>query len=596
MMKTRYVSVAVATMLAVPTVLSAPAYAATGEVASKEEVVYATLTADGDVDRVYVVNTLDVEQAGVITDYGQYKTVKNLTNVEKMNREGKSISVEAPEGKFYYQGNMDNTTQLPWNVDVSYTLDGEEKEASELAGTSGKVEMTITTKKNEKVNPAFYENYLLQISVTLPNTYQNIESTGGMVANVGKNKQITFTVLPEREEALKVEADVKDFEFQGVEIAAVPSSFPIDMGDTDRLTDDMGKLSDGIRDVHSGVTELEDGVTELNKGAAKLAKGSAQMKSGINELNRPSGDIVSGSTEIKHALQTLNKELSGSASGMDLEALSELPGGLKKLADGLQQTNAGLTTLQQNYQQSYTALDGAIRAIPATQVTEEEIATLYASGANKQVVDTLVASYTAAQKVRGTYEAVQAAFAAVDPTLTQVKSSLGTISGQLQEISKGIAISLESMDTGGLAELQKGIEQLATNYNTFHTGIVQYTQGVGQLANSYSELHGGMTSLSSGTNELKGGVGELQDGTAQLNNETKDLPERLQAEINEMIAQFDKSDFKPISFVSPENENVQSVQFVLKTESIKNEEPKEKKAVEEEKKGFWALFKELFNK
>ncbi len=588
-------SAAVVTMLIAPTVLAHPADAATGEVASKEEVVYATLTAGGDVERVYVVNTLDVEQAGTVTDYGRYKTIKNLTTVEKINQEGQSISVEAPEGKFYYQGNLDSSTELPWDVNVSYKLDGQSVESSELAGASEKVEMTITTKKNPNVDPTFYENYLLQVSVTLLNTYQNIESTGGMVANVGKNKQITFTVLPGKEEALKVEADVKDFEFQGVEIAAVPSSFPIDMGDTDQLTDDMGKLSDGISDINKGVTELEDGVTQLNSGAAKLKKGSSQVKTGINQLNAPSSEIVSGSTEIKNALQTLNKALSGNTSNIDLGELTQLPAGLNELAKGLDQTSAGLTTLQQNYQKSYTALDGAIRAIPATQVTEEEINALYASGGDKRVIDTLVASYRSAQKVRGTYESVQAAFAAVDPTLTQVKGSLGTISGQLKDISANISTALKSMDTGGLTELQKGIEQLATNYNTFHTGIVQYTQGVGQLANSYNQLHNGIAELSSGTNELKKGVGELQNGTEELNNETKDLPERLQAEINDMIAQFDKSDFKPVSFVSPQNENVQSVQFVLKTESIEKEEPKEKKVVKEEKKGFWELFKDLFN-
>lgn len=587
--------VAVATMLVAPNVLANPVKAAEN-VAAKEEVVYATLSAEGKVSNVYVVNTLDVEQEGVVTDFGNYQTIKNLTNVSPIKQEGDEISVEAPEGKFYYQGNLDNSTELPWNVEVAYSLDGQKVEASELAGASGKVEMTITTQQNESVDPTFYQNYLLQVTVTLPNTYQNIDSTGGMVANVGKNKQITFTVLPEQEEELKVEADVEDFEFQGVEIAAVPSSFPIDLGDTDQLTEDMGELSDGISKVNDGVTELEDGVRQLRDGAAELAKGSAQYQSGIGELNGSSGEIVAGSSQIKSALQAVNAGLSGGAGEMDLGALAELPAGLAQLSDGLKQTNEGLTTFQQQYNQAYTALNEAIRAIPATQVTEAEIAALYESGADAAVVDKLVASYSAAQKVRGTYQAVQGAFAAVDPTMTQVKGSLSTISGQLEGISANLEKSLAQMDTGSLVELQEGIAQLASNYNTFHNGIVSYTQGVGQLANSYKELNNGVAEVSNGLGELESGAGELQNGTQELNNETADLPERLQAEINEMVAQFDKSDFEPISFVSSENENVKSVQFVLKTESIEKEESLEKEAIEEEKKGFWELFVGLFRK
>lgn len=75
--------------------------------------------------------------------------------------------------------------------------------------------------------------------------------------------------------------------------------------------------------------------------------------------------------------------------------------------------------------------------------------------------------------------------------------------------------------------------------------------------------------LSEGTGELENGVGELQNGTAQLYEETKDLPAQMQAEIDNMIQEYDKSDYKLVSFVSQKNEKVSSVQFIIKTESFK---------------------------
>ncbi|MCS0543757.1 hypothetical protein NXY55_27675 [Aeromonas veronii] len=45
-----------------------------GIISTKDEVVYATLSANGKQQELYVVNTLDIEKAGKIVDYGSYLT------------------------------------------------------------------------------------------------------------------------------------------------------------------------------------------------------------------------------------------------------------------------------------------------------------------------------------------------------------------------------------------------------------------------------------------------------------------------------------------------------------------------------------------
>ncbi|TYR98538.1 YhgE/Pip domain-containing protein [Rossellomorea vietnamensis] len=586
---------ALAAMVFLPSFLSEPALAATeGNVTSKDEVIYATLNASGNPDNIYVVNTLEVEKAGEILDYGKYSSVKNLTDLAEINQEGQKIEVEAPEGKFYYQGNMDKETELPWNVNVNYLLDGKEVQPEELAGNSGHLEISVDISENEEGDAAFYENYLLQVSLALPNTYRDIEAPDGMVANAGKNKQITFTVMPGEEETLSVEANVEDFEFTGVEIAAVPSTLPIDASETGNMTEDMSELSSAIKELNDGVGELETGAAELNNGTASLQDGSAQFKNGMGDLNGSSAGLVNGSASIRDALGGINQSLSGQTADMDLSSLSELPAGLTQLAGGLTEVAGGLNTLQENYAGAYAALDGAINEIPAGQVSEDQIAALYESGADPAVVDQLAASYAASQKVKATYAEVQEAFAAVEPTLTKLSGSVSTISGQLTSTADSISASLNETDMSGLAELQKGIASLSANYKEFHSGLVSYTDGVSQLTASYSELHSGISELTGGTSELENGVGELHDGTAQLYKETKDLPAQMQEEIDKMISEYDKSDFEPVSFVSSENEKVSSVQFVIKTESIEKEEQKEKKAEPEKEKRFWELFLDLF--
>ncbi len=596
MMRTKQILfAALGLMIFLPSFLSYGAAAeAEGKITSKDEVVYATLKSNGELEDIYVVNTLEVVKAGELIDYGKYSSVKNLTDLSELDQNGQVVQINAPEGKFYYQGNMEDNTELPWDIEISYLLDGREVVASELAGKEGHVEIKINTAANEKADSVYFENYLLQISLQLSNSYQNIEADGGMVANAGKNKQITFTVMPGQEESLSAEADVADFEFSGIDIAAVPSTLPIDTSEMENMTDDMSALSDAIRELNNGVAELKKGVSELNDGAASLRDGSAKYKNGMSELSGSSSQVVAASSSIGDALKKINSSLSQGSAEMDVSSLSELPGGLTQLANGLNQAADGLSELRKNYSEAYRALDGAIKGIPDHQLSEEEIAGLLSSGADANVVNKLVDTYKSAQKVKGTYVQVQKAFAAVDPTLNQVSGSVKEMSGNLTTIANELSASLEDMDMGALGELQKGLSTLSSNYGEFHSGLVSYTKGVSELSSSYSQLHSGIAGLSGGTSELNKGVGELHNGTSELHQETKDLPEQMQQEINEMIKEYDKSDFEPVSFVSAKNEKVTSVQFVIKTEAVEKEDQETKQAKPEKKKGFWDLLLELF--
>ncbi len=566
-----------------------------GMLASKDEVVYANLHANGQLKEIYVVNILDVTKAGVILDNGNYSSIKNLTDLSDLEQIDDTVLIDAPVGKFYYQGNM--TGQLPWDIKVAYLLDGTPISPEELAGKDGHVEIQVFTDANQNAGSVFFENYMLQVSLTLdPDTFTNIDAGDGMVANVGKNKQITFTVMPNKDAKLEIQADALDFELQGIEIAAIPMSMSIDTPDIDDMTEDMNTLTKAIKELNDGVGELKDGVAELNDGVKSLKDGSAQYRDGMSSIDNASTELVDASAAINEALATISQSLSDS-DGMDLSELKNLPGGLSQIASGLNETAKGLSTLRENYAIVYKTLDGAIMAIPQYQISEQDIQGLYLSGANKTVVDQLVETYAAALTARGTYTAVKEGFDAVDSTLKQVSGSITEMGSTLTTIANGLSSSLENMgDDNSLAQLQEGLATLSTNYKEFHAGLMSYTGGVGELSSSYNELHAGIVELSGGTVELAEGVSELHDGTHELYDATKDLPDQMQEEIDNMIADYDRSDFEPVSFVSSNNEKINSVQFVIKTESIKKEETETSLVEVEEEKGFWARLLNLFSR
>ncbi|WP_237563627.1 YhgE/Pip domain-containing protein [Halalkalibacter okhensis] len=566
-----------------------------GGATSKDEVVYGSLSANGTLNELYVVNMLDVTEPGRIIDYGEYTAIRNLTDLTEIEQDEDEVQIDASSGWFYYQGNMDNQ-ELPWDIDISYMLDGEEIQPDELAGEEGRLLLTIKTAKNERIDPDFFENYTMQISLTLnTEVISNIQAPDATIANVGKKRQLTYTVMPDSEGDIRFLADVVNFEMEGIDISAIPLSMALDNLETDEMTSEMRTLSDAIQEVNKGVSELNTGVSELNDGVQSLNSGSRQYGAGMNEIKGASSEITGASRKINESLALLNKELSGSTGEMDLSDLAQLPAGLSLIADGLDEVSSGLDELNTHYSSALSALDGTMDNIPAPNVTEEDIQQLYESGANPDTIEQLVEVNVAAQTAKGTYEQVKEAFVAVGPALEGTCGAVNEISNQLRTMASELLVAFESMEgLDGLAELEEGIGLLANNYGEFHAGLISYTDGVAQLADSYNDIATGFGEVANGTSELNNGVEELHDGTAELADSTNDLPEKMQEEIDAMREQFDKSDFEPVSFVSPKNTNVASVQFILKTEPIELEVEENITLVEEEEVSFWERLKRLF--
>src|SRR5690625_2727260 len=184
-----------------------------GNYNKKDEVIYSNLLANGKVKDMYVVNTFHITKQGNIDDYGTYEHVRNLTNLLPIEQQdGNKIRFEADESEFYYQGELQNEP-LPWNINITYLLDGEEISADELAGKSGKLEIHLSTSSNKEVDDTFFDYYLLQVSVTLdPEVFNNVQAPKGTEAKEGKNRLISFNVMPGEEEERGVWANVEDFE------------------------------------------------------------------------------------------------------------------------------------------------------------------------------------------------------------------------------------------------------------------------------------------------------------------------------------------------------------------------------------------------
>ena len=571
---------------------------------SREEVIYAVAKPDGRIDSVYAVNHFTLAEAGKLTDYGNYTKVTNLTNTDPLVYVNNMVSGFVNEENFYYQGDMAET-RLPWVFEIAYFLNGEKMRPQDLAGKSGKLDIHIKVRKDDDVDPVFYENYMLQISVALDaEKTREINAPDASLANAGKKKTVVFTVLPGKDADFSLSASVEDFAMECIEIAGMPFSMNVDLPETDGMLDEFDQLTDGIVRLNDGIGKLKSGIDQLKDGAESLENGSSDIKNGLAQLGGNSKGLLQASSQINSALAQVSSSLDSPSDQMDLSRLARLPKVLKQLADGLDQISGGLTELKEGFALAHGALAEAINELPDTMLNEDQIGALYMlvmsnDPGQLSVLDELVASYKAGikagMKVKGTYNYVREAFDEVEPSLEQVSENIDEISSALQDISDKMDEALTQMDmTRQLKQLMEGLTQLAENYEEFHKGLTGYMAGVDRLAAGYDEFHSGISSLDDGVGELQEGAARLHEGTQKLKDETAHIPERIEKEMDSLMKEYAGNDFELVSFTSPKNEKVDLVQFVIRCEGIEKGEETGSEEAESTRETLWDRLVNLF--
>lgn len=556
---------------------SVPAGAASEAEFTAEEVIYARLGADGTPKEGYAVVALNVSSAGTVTHYGDYSAVVNLSDTTPIGYADNTVTMDAEPGRWYYEGTL-STVELPWNIEISYFLDGEEISPDELGGKSGELEINIRTSKNEAVSGSFYDNYLLQFTITLDSALcENVVVTGGTAANAGSSKTVSLMVLPGSDGDVGLTADVHDFEMSGMTIAAVPYDVADSLGDMSELTDGLDQLVDAI-------SQLNSGASQLSSGASQLQNGASQYGSGLTQLSEGSAQLTAASDQIAAALAQIGSmgEQAPEGGTVSLSALAQLPSALRQLKAGLEQIGAGIDQLNEGYAAAYTALASAIEAIPAASVTEEDIGALMAANPDSAALQSLIANYQAAQTVKGTWEQVKAAFSAVQQNLPAFSKSITTVCESLETMASQIEAALTatggSVDLGSLVQLMSGLEQLAANYAEFNEALKTYTGGVDTLAANWSGIQNGINSLTSGASSLAGGVGTLDE-------ETQAIPDQIDGLLG---SGEDESEYVSESFLDERNGEPDSVQFVISTEGIEAPADDAPDEAPQETQGFFA--------
>lgn len=692
-----------------------PVFAAASkeESTEKDEVVYVNLSGNGSVDEIYVVNSFNLNEDGKIVDYGEYCSLRNMTTNDDIEYSDNKVTIDASSGKLYYEGKLGSNV-IPWNISVHYFIDGEEYSTEEIAGKNGKLKITLSITENKSFEGMFFDGYALQASMTLDTKKcSDIKADGATLANVGSDKQITYTMLPGKGGEYTITADVKDFEMSEIAINGVPLSLSVEVDDSDilekvcdltdaieKLDDGAGTLKDGVEelesgvknDLQNGVRSLDDGAKQLNSGAANLKEGSLMLQSGaqslktgvesldgglyslnsgikqvgdgLNSLNDKSGDLTGGSREFKNALMQVQSALSEVSFSADrvtalTDASSELKNGIDTLAENgallhqsasfdaykakLKENGLDIDLLQQNntavmktLQSNLTELTMQIELLKTQGVDTSELevqaqqigSLIQLLGANNASIGGTEEYLGALNENIGEYvggiQTLQEAY-------TEFDSNIGTLVNTLSGLVYNMSALSDAIDTlvdeygkldNGVIDYTDGVAQIVAGYSKLTTGAENLVSGSGQLkigadnlnggagnlASGMTELYNATTVLNDGTGELNDGVdnlldgiselksasGNMKDGTKEMRDETSGMDTEITNKIDEMLESVTGENTPVESFVSKDNTNIDSVQFVMKIGKIEVPDDNAEAEPQDENLTIWQKLLKLF--
>lgn len=482
---------------------------------SKDETVYVLAGADGTVQKIIVSDWIkNAMAADSLEDKTELSDIENIKSDESFTLGGDNSCVWDAQGNdIYYQGNIEK--ELPVQMSVCYTLDGQAIAPEALAGQSGHVtirfdyqnmqyEEVLLDGKTEKIYVPFtmLTGMLLDTEV-----FRNVTISNGKLINDGDRIAVVGIAFPGLQEDLaisKEKLDIPDY----VEISADVENFEMGMTMTLATTELFGAIDSDKLDLH----ELSDAMAELTDAMDQLMDGSSQLYDGLCTLLEKSGDLVSGINKLAEGAA----QLKAGAESLDSGA-AQLQAGAAQLSSGLNTLNANSSSLNGGARQVFSSL----LSMANTQLSEAGLSVPALTIDNyASVLDGVIASLDDT----AVYQAA----------LEQVTATVNANRGMIEEkVTEAVQAQVEAEVSAQVtAAVQETVTQAVhENEAQFRAAVIQ--QALGMTVEEYkAAIEAGLV-----TQEQQDAVNAAVEAAMQAEIDARMQREEIQAQINAVTQQ-----------------------------------------------------------
>ncbi|MEG2059808.1 MAG: hypothetical protein RRZ33_08205 [Lachnospiraceae bacterium] len=494
-----------------------PAFKASGiGTPYKTETVFVNTDSSGEVTDITVSDWLNnSDHFATLTDSTNLSQVENVKGNESFTQNGEDLNFDSKGNDIYYRGSLDPTAALPVDLNITYKLDGKEREGKELTAATGHLDLTITYTNHSSITETIngrekdlHIPFLAVSTMILPSdSLKNVTITNGKSIESGDHLLLLGYGFPGMNEnfdltdengiftdTVQISADVTNFNpdmimsyYSSEPFASLDLESAINLPSlAESLTTVPGSSDDldqVINELSASIHKLNDGATAIHTGIATLDAKLALISSGLNTAS-------SGSTALTAALSTVS------------EKSQQLSKGASSLNTGVQDLVGAITTMYQSI---------------CTSIQENKVNSAKLNAGISQLTGGI-----------HQLEQLQAAGKITDDQ----KKQLAGYQAQLEEYTaklnqlKGAATALNTlkaqMDSqkmeDRLSALSAGSRQVADGNNALFLGLNTISHKTQELSQGIAQLHNGSILLKKGADTLLDGSSELSQGTQTLSN------------------------------------------------------------------------------
>ena len=574
---------------------------------TKDETVYTKLNNNSESYSTIVSDKLSNDNNDeFLKDITDLLNLENTNGDEKFSQDGENITWEAQGKNIQYRGETNKS--LPVTCHIKYELDGNEVEAKDIVGKTGKVKITLGYTNNEvhtvKVNGKnvkMYTPFVVVVGTIFDNTENsNIKISSGKVIENGNKTIAIGLAVPGMQESLGIssdkfnipsniefEMDAKDFEMNNMVAFATPKL--LETEDL-KMFDELDKIYSQVNTLQSSSRQLVDGANQVKDGAKQLDEGANTLKSGISVA-------YNGASTIKTAVaKSTNSLLNDKSDALDSKTLESIGVSASKTALATissQSETIGSSAKEQATEtikrqlssigtsakeQAQATIKGQLSSIGKqaeteaanVQLTDKQIAGIKAQvKANLEKDSNYIAMSEDMQAIVLQYSqasAVSAAKSTVTTTAKQVanKTAQSTATQVAGSVAEQTAQNAAMQVAGSIAEqtAQSAASQVAGSVaeQTAQSTAMQVAQSVanqtaktvaGTVANqvkgaALSQVASQMSSLTDGLTELTSGLAQLNKGAGTLTEGTSTLADGSNT-LAEGMNKFDQEGIEKIA-------------------------------------------------
>ncbi|MGE5627434.1 MAG: hypothetical protein ACM3X7_04860 [Solirubrobacterales bacterium] len=554
---------------------------------TKDETAYVNLDYYGTISSVNIVKSCSLNGINEFEDYGSYESVSNMStkDLPMIDNEGVKWSLKNGDfnKRFYYNCKVkNNAITFPWNIDVSYKLNGVPCKAETLAGASGLVEININVKPNNNAKEYYKNNMMLQAAtlVNMEDVY-SLEAPGSQLQTAGTYKAVVFTALPGEEDTYTIRVGTKSFKTDGINFMMIPGTLKQfeDIKEIkeakDTMKDSYNAIYTSMNDVLNNLEGMKQGLGELKTGTTGMEDARKTFSSGKDELNKDGdtalNDLNAANEQLKELIpyfkttKQMIKKLRTNINSMKKS--------LDELKEPLEDTNSSITAMEKDLD----SLDDLLENLNDTiEKSLNDLGTLVSMGLATEYEAAELQGAASVAKVLSGYTKNLNAVLDDMKSLGSSTSRIINITEDLIDENHNLVNTMNSYygDTQNLLTDLMDCTSLLTK--SIDSSIVFLNYSKALIQTSGDKLDKATEISLSGMESILGNSINGLGSIPTMRNANFTIKSTLDKEFNKFDGEnkFLNMDVKakPISFTSDNNQTPESIQVIMRTKEISNDD------------------------